>query len=285
MLIVNNLTKQYKSTKALKSVNLQLDGSQIVGLVGPNGAGKTTLLKCITNLTARYDGEILKKNNTSIGLVLDNLAAYQSRTLHFNLKYFRLAKGLKTYDHSLKILKQLKFDTNLLNDKLSTFSYGMNQKVITAISLMSDPDIILLDEPFRGLDFETVEIFKELLINQKQRGKLIIYSSHNIEDVEAICDKVIVIANGKLLDVIDSQTISKFKRISFSTSDNELALEILEVLKPKYADNTIKIIIREEQWNEVHKVLINNDIEVFDIEKNSYLLSKILNLLGSEKNV
>ncbi|MFV0424440.1 MAG: ABC transporter ATP-binding protein [Bacilli bacterium] len=284
MLEINNLTKIYKGTAALNNINLSLPSNSVIGIVGPNGAGKTTLLKCITDLVSSYTGTITIPEHTSVGLVLDDLKAYKNRTLKFNLEYFRLIKGLPNYNISLNILKELDFDLDLINRPLKSFSYGMNQKVITSLSLISNPNIVLLDEPFRGLDSNSVASFKQLLFKLKSMDKLVLFSSHNLADIEEICDKVIVINKGNILDIIDAKVVGDSRNIIFSTSNNTIALEIISSYSPTLANDKISLTLQNNQWNDVVKLLIDNDIEVLSVNNNSTLLDRVHALLRREQN-
>ncbi len=285
MIIVNNLTKVYRNKAALNSINLELSENKIVGLVGPNGAGKTTFLKCISNLVTTYYGSILIKEGTTIGLVLDNLKAYQNKSLRFNLEYFRIAKGLSTYENSLKVLDILNFDLSLMDDKLRTFSYGMNQKIMVAISLMSNPDIILLDEPFRGLDEASIADFKKLLNMFKQQNKLIIFSSHNLRDVENICDEVIVLNKGNHLTTVNNHELLNSNSVRFNTNNNEYAMELLKEYNPIFSNNMINVNVDKEVWKVILQELLNNDVEIIDINRSSKLAYHINTLLREERNV
>lgn len=282
MLNIHNLSKRYGSKYALKNVNLNLDRSLVIGLVGPNGAGKTTLLKCITNLASGYDGHIEVLGNSRVGLVLDDLKAYRNRTLKFNLEYFRIVNGLSNYDLSLYILNKLSFDTGLINQKMQAFSYGMSQKVVTALSLMANPDIVLLDEPFRGLDTASIESFKGLLTELKTANKLVVFSSHNIKDVEEVCDKVIVINKGEILDIIDAKTDGALRNVVFNTSNNQAALSLIAEFNPTVVGENIVVVLKPEKWNEVVKIIANNDIEILSINNNSSLLKRVQSLLGGQ---
>lgn len=287
MIEINNLCKKYhgKGPYALNNVSLKFEGNEIVGLVGPNGAGKTTLLKAITDIVTSYTGEIKIAENSTRGLVLDNLQAYNNRTLGFNLNYFRIVKGLKDYNNSIDILKKLDFDTNLEHKKLKTFSYGMNQKVITAISLMSNPDIVLLDEPFRGLDFDSVESFKKLLNEFKNQNKLVIFSSHNLKDVETICDRVVVMNKGEVLDVIESSIVGDSNNIIFNSSDNDKAFSLIGEYNPEITSDGIVLKLRPNEWKDIMKKLLENDIEIIKVDNNSSLKERVSALYKGGYNV
>ncbi len=283
MLSIVNLSKYYKYNAALDTVNLEFQRGSIIGIVGPNGAGKTTLLKCITDLCTGYSGYIDKPDNMAVGLVLDNLKAYQNRTLKFNLEYFRIIKGLESYDQSLRILEKLNFDLNHVDSKLANFSYGMNQKVTTALSLMSDPDLVLLDEPFRGLDEQTIDSFKGLLSEFKMQNKLILFSSHNLSDVEQICDKVVIIHKGKVLDIIDAKVVGNSRNITFSTSNNSKTLEIISKHHPKFENDVITLTLEGSEWNEIVKMIANADIEILNVDNNSALSARVRKLFEGVK--
>ncbi len=283
MLKVEGLHKFYGTKNALSNINFELKEGTIIGLVGPNGAGKTTLLKCITGICIKYTGNVLKKENTTIGLVVDDLKGYSDRTLKFNLNYFKITRGLKDYDNAMGILEKLNFDTSLLNRKLKTFSYGMNQKVVTALSLISNPQIVLLDEPFRGLDVESITDFKSLLREFKSQGKAVLFSSHNLDDIEEICDKVIVINKGSILDIIDARVIGTSEHITFSSSNNELALELISEYNPVENNGFIELTLKKQMWNTILETLIKNNVEVLNVTNKSRLVDRVNDLIGESK--
>ncbi len=283
MLKIQGLFKFYGRRNALNNINLELEPGTIIGLVGPNGAGKTTLLKCITGICNDYTGTILKQEQTTMGLVIDDLKGYADRTLQFNLKYFQIARGLNDYNYSLEILKKLNFDTGLLNSKLITFSYGMNQKVITALSLISNPQIMLLDEPFRGLDAQTISDFKNLLSELKMQNKAILFSSHNLNDIEEICDKVVVINNGTILDIIDARVVGDAKNISFNTNNDDLAMRLVEKYNPVKTQKYINLTLSDNDWKEILKLFIDNNIEVLNVSNNTSLADRVNQMIGGAK--
>lgn len=285
MLEIVNISKNYKSKIALSNTTVSMTGSQIVGLVGPNGSGKTTLLKSITGVCRPTTGEIRKNQNVTIGLVMDDLKGYDNRTLKFNLEYFRIVKGLDSYNESLKVLEILNFDLSLLDSKLKTFSYGMYQKVIVAISLMSSPEIVLLDEPFRGLDEHSVQCLKNLLNKYKEEGKLILFSSHNIDDVERICDKVIVLNSGNLMGVVDSKVAGNASSITFNTSNNDRAYMLISAYNPIIEDGRIRVELADNQWKEILRIMLDNDIEVLGVDNNSSLSKRLKEVYGGVRHV
>lgn len=284
MIKIENVSKAYKGKWALKNFSVELNKGEIIGLVGPNGAGKTTLLKCITNLIINYKGQINFDKKHTLGLVLDDLKTYSNRSLKFNLNYFKIIKNLENYDNAISILKTLNFDTNLLSNRLRSFSYGMNKKVVSSLSLMSNPDIVLLDEPFRGLDFESINSFKILLKRFKEEGKIVLFSSHNLQDVEEICDTVLVINNGKLLKKINAKETGNSKNIVFSTNNNQLAIQVISEFSPNLNGDQIILELEEKQWNSVLKILIENEIEVLSVKNNYSLMDRVINIVREDRN-
>ncbi len=284
MIKIENVSKAYKGKWALKNFSVELNKGEIIGLVGPNGAGKTTLLKCITNLIINYKGQINFDKKYTLGLVLDDLKTYSNRSLKFNLNYFKIIKNLENYDNAISILKTLNFDTNLLSNRLRSFSYGMNKKVVSSLSLMSNPDIVLLDEPFRGLDFESINSFKILLKRFKEEGKIVLFSSHNLQDVEEICDTVLVINNGKLLRRINAKETGNSKNIVFSTNNNQLAIQVISEFSPNLNGDQIILELEEKQWNSVLKILIENEIELLSVKNNYSLMDRVINIVREDRN-
>ncbi len=204
MIKIKNLYKSYGKYIVLNNINLIFEKGVITALMGPNGSGKTTLLKCILSLVLPEKGEI---SVNDIDIFKDykyrKLISYMPQIAFFpnNLKVFEvieIIKGIrdsKIYDEELMI----EFKINEMFDKkISALSQGMKQRLSGAIAFLFDSLIIILDEPTAGLDPLSTEIMKNKILKEKSKGKLIIFTTHIMNEVEDIADKLIFLYEGKV---------------------------------------------------------------------------------------
>lgn len=206
MIKVFNLEKRYEQSTVLKSINIEINRGEIVGLVGANGAGKTTLIKCLTKFLAPSQGEIfykekniqeLKRSEYPIAYIPDQAVLFEELTVKENLQFVGLAYGI-SMELIFELINKLKLQdyTDILPNKLSK---GNKQKLVIGMALLNEFDILIADEPFNGLDPELVAIFKNILLELKHNGKTIILSTHLLDVAETICDRYIIINNGDIL--------------------------------------------------------------------------------------
>ena len=182
-----NLRKIYGKQIILNNISVEASKGQIIGLVGNNGSGKTTLLKCISNLIVDYQGEI--ELDGKLAFSIESPTFYDDLTVFTNLKLFSELAGSKKVNIE-EVLNQVKLK-DAKNKKFKQLSLGMKQKLSIARILLDNADIILLDEPFNGLDILTKEQLKELMIMLRSKGKLLIVSSHILEELGEISEREI----------------------------------------------------------------------------------------------
>ncbi|MBY6799914.1 ATP-binding cassette domain-containing protein [Clostridium botulinum] len=210
---VENLNMIYKAgkkadKKALKDVSLQIESPSLIGLLGPNGAGKSTLMKLLVAELIPTSGEILidgvpllkneKKLKASLGYLPQSFGLYDELTVWQFLDYMAALKGIK---NSKKVIKEVIEKTNLTEKRkarISTLSGGQRQRVGIAQALMGNPELLIFDEPTVGLDPEERINFRNLFSKAAQ-DKIVLLSTHIIEDVQSVCDKLIVINHGQIL--------------------------------------------------------------------------------------
>ncbi|EQB4338841.1 ATP-binding cassette domain-containing protein [Clostridium botulinum] len=210
---VENLNMIYKAgkkadKKALKDVSLQIESPSLIGLLGPNGAGKSTLMKLLVAELIPTSGEILidgvpllkneKKLKASLGYLPQSFGLYDELTVWQFLDYMAALKGIK---NSKKVIKEVIEKTNLTEKRkarISTLSGGQRQRVGIAQALMGNPELLIFDEPTVGLDPEERINFRNLFSKTAQ-DKIVLLSTHIIEDVQSVCDKLIVINHGQIL--------------------------------------------------------------------------------------
>jgi len=205
MIQIKNLRKSFSKQEILKGINLELTKGNIIAIMGPNGSGKTTLLKCVLELVKPDSGEILVNGiNTKDNCEYRKYIGYMPQTPRYpeNLKVRELIAMLKdvkgnhcAYDEEL--IGQLKM-VEIFEKPIGTLSSGTKQRVSSAIAFLFDQDIIILDEPTAGLDPVSCEIVKNKIVKEKQKGKLIIITSHIISEVEALADRLIFLLEGNV---------------------------------------------------------------------------------------
>jgi len=211
MIKISNLCKSYEKHQVLKSVNLEMNAGSIYGLLGPNGAGKTTLISTLVGLNTYDSGEIKIKDKSlkeelayiqSISsLIPQNLAFYPTLTAKENLEFFAGMLGLKgqALKSRLEYVMNISQLQEVFNKQAQTYSGGLKRRLNIAIGLLSDPEIIYFDEPTVGIDPQSRNFILESIKSMKDDKKLIVYTSHYMEEVEFLCDKIAIIDHGKIL--------------------------------------------------------------------------------------
>ena len=206
-----DLTKRYGSFAALSNLDLKIEGAKCVGFLGPNGAGKTTTLKIFTDLIRASSGQALingvdvhkekKKALDPCGVLIESPEIYPSFTPREALSMIADLRGIPRAGRSKMIetvVSEVKMD-EWMDKKVGKFSKGMKQRINIAAALLSEPDIVLLDEPTTGLDPRGQAEVRDIVRSLKQRNRLVFMSSHLLNEVSEICDEVAMIDHGKLL--------------------------------------------------------------------------------------
>src|SRR6266480_6065046 len=236
-----NLSKRYGSFPALSNLSLKIEGSKCVGFLGPNGAGKTTTLKIFTDMIRASEGRALingievhpnkKKALESAGALIESPEIYPSLTPREALSMVAELRGLpkgerrKTIEDAVAEVKMEEW----LDKKVGKFSKGMKQRINIAAALLSDPEVVLLDEPTTGLDPRGMAEVRDIVKSLKKRNRLIFMSSHLLNEVQDICDEVAMIDHGKLLvyDTLSNVT-TRFSKDGGNVVDIELLRDIDE---------------------------------------------------------
>jgi len=208
---ITDLSMKYDNNPVLNNNNLEVKAGEIIGYIGPNGAGKSTTVKIMLGLVTGYTGKVeifgedISLGNVDykrrIGYVPEVADLYDSLTAREYLTFIGSLYGLSDNDVDAKAKELLKlFDIQDVYDQsINTFSKGMRQKVVIISSLLHNPDLLFLDEPLSGLDANTVMVVKELLSLFSEKGKTIFYSSHIMEVVEKISNRIILINKGQIV--------------------------------------------------------------------------------------
>ena len=208
---VAGLRKRYGKIEVLKGIDLSIQSSELIGYIGPNGAGKSTTIKVLCGLIPEFEGEVevlgidirkdLLQLKKRIGYIPENAALYEALTPIEFLFFVSQLYGLPARTTAQKINELLTlFGLDAAKDKrMSAFSKGMKQKVLLISGILHNPEVIFLDEPLSGLDANAVILVKEILTQLKRNGKTIFYSSHIMEVVEKLSDRILIIDQGVLI--------------------------------------------------------------------------------------
>ncbi|MCC6702047.1 MAG: ATP-binding cassette domain-containing protein [Fluviicola sp.] len=206
MLELQQLTKRFNRKAAIDEISLTLKQGEIVGLLGPNGAGKTTLIRIINRIiepdsgTIRFKGDLMQQKHLAfIGYLPEERGLYKNMTVEAHAHFLGALRGMTKKDVNTALDYWLnKFDCQSWRKKrIEELSKGMAQKVQFICTVLHEPDLLILDEPFSGFDPVNVELIKQELVEMKAKGKTILISTHNMRSVEEICDRVILINQSK----------------------------------------------------------------------------------------
>ena len=223
ILKVNDVSKKLSNKKIINSISVSVLEGDIVGLIGPNGAGKTTLIKTILGLYKADKGDIqvcgldvkndFEKAMSNIGCIIEKPDLYEELSGTKNLKITALMNNLKDKDFINEVIKLVKLNTRI-DDKVKKYSLGMKQRLGIANALIKKPKLLILDEPTNGLDPLGIKELREIIkdVNKKYNMTILI-SSHILSEIENICDSIIIIDNGYIIEEVDIEDI-KSKDIS-----------------------------------------------------------------------
>ena len=206
MLSVKNVTKYYGDKRAVNNISFDVKEGEIFGLLGVNGAGKTTTFRMIMNLLEPTSGKITFNNKKidyditdKIGFLTEERSLLLKMTVKEQCIYYGVLKGMKEeeiVEKLKKLLKEFKIE-DYIDKKIKELSKGNQQKVQFITSIINDPELLILDEPFSGLDPFNVELFKNKINELAKSGSMIIFSSHRMEHVELFCKKLLILKEGK----------------------------------------------------------------------------------------
>ncbi len=208
MLNVSHISKQFRSVLAVDDVTLEVSRGTILGLLGPNGAGKTTTIRMILNIlhpdsgTITYDGtQFSDAVRNMIGYLPEERGLYRKNKLLNAVMYFAKLRGIPADEAKRRAYEWLKrFDLlNYYDSRIEELSKGNQQKVGFIISILHDPPLVILDEPFSGLDPINQIMLKDILFEMKRDGKAVIFSTHQMDHAEKLCDTICLIDKGKVV--------------------------------------------------------------------------------------
>ncbi|WP_207533377.1 ABC transporter ATP-binding protein [Desertivirga arenae] len=270
MLSVQNIVKQYEGHRALDDVSIEIPKGSIFGLLGPNGAGKTSLIRIINQITAPDEGHVYfnqeKLNSTHIGKIgylPEERGLYKKMDIGEQVIYLSRLKGLSR-DEALKRAKywfeKLEIQT-WWNKKVEDLSKGMQQKVQFIATVIHQPDLVILDEPFSGFDPVNADIIKNEILELNDKGATIIFSTHRMESVEELCDSIALlnkskkILEGSVKDIRNSYRNNIYKICYSSQEPLQLITPAFVIIKQVLKDDHNEITIQLEEGAKINDAL------------------------------
>jgi ABC-2 type transport system ATP-binding protein len=276
ILELQNLRKYFATQKAVDDISFDIKQGSIFGLLGPNGAGKTTLLRMITGIFYPDEGNITFNGRKFdpindvryIGYMPEERGLYKKMKIGEQALYLAQLKGLSKSDAMAKIKEWfIKFEMqSWWNKKVEDLSKGMSQKLQFVTTVLHEPKLIILDEPFSGLDPVNANLIKDEIFALAQKGCTVIFSTHRMEQVEEICDHIVLVNKGKkILDGTVKDIKNQFKENIFQlgaeTNALNLATFIFEVIKHQ-PDKLLLKLQHDSTPNDVLKYFMNQDIAI-----------------------
>ena len=302
MLEISNISKSFYKKTALDNVSLNIESGEIYGLLGPNGAGKTTLIRIINKIIEpdygyiKFKGDVLsQKHLAEIGYLPEERGLYKNMTVENHALFLGQLRGLSKYDVKIKLNYWLeKFNIEDWRKKrIEELSKGMAQKVQFICTVLHEPKLLILDEPFSGFDPINIQLIRQELIEMKAKGKTIILSSHNMESVEEICDRVALINSskkiieGKISSIKEDRKTNEYALkfrgsmiafvnalwTGFEITDKEVLGDDTFIVRLKMRgnnrfDDLLKVIIGQVQIEAVWEVLPSMQQIFIDLVKN-----------------
>ncbi|MFM2307094.1 MAG: hypothetical protein RLZZ367_1763 [Bacteroidota bacterium] len=275
LLSLQHIVKQYGTYRASDDISFNVPRGKIFGLLGPNGAGKTSLIRMITRIlypdsgAILFNGEPLNDKHTEvIGYMPEERGLYKKMKVGEHLIYLGRLKGLTQAQAKENVNHWLKrFDIeNWYNKNIEELSKGMSQKVQFIATVLHNPDLLILDEPFSGLDPINSKLIEEEIHNLSAQGKTIIFSTHRMEQVEEICDRIVLVNKGKIILEGDVKELKqRFKQNTFHVAytgaiDSNL-LSAFNVVEQTTGELTVRFN-EAHQGNLLLKLFIEQGIEV-----------------------
>ena len=275
ILRIENLEKSFTDKKVLKGINLSIEKGKIFGLLGPNGAGKTTLIRIITNIIKQDNGSVFLNDEVLndfhpkfIGYMPEERGLYKKMKVGEQLIYLIQLKGFTEKEAKKMVLDWMdKFEIrDWWNKKIEELSKGMQQKVQFIATIAHNPQLVILDEPFTGLDPVNTELIKQEIYHLKKKGSTIIFSTHRMEQVEEICEDLALINNGKIIlqgktDEIKQEYKENLYKIIFDGDMEQDILKDYPVEKISQGELIVKIK-SEQDLNEFLRLLLDKPIKI-----------------------
>ncbi|MEA2098352.1 MAG: ATP-binding cassette domain-containing protein [Patescibacteria group bacterium] len=243
ILSIKNLTKKFKNFKAVNGVSFDVGDGEIFGLLGPNGAGKTTIIRVIATVLAPTSGtaevlgfDIIKNSEEvrkNIGVLTTDIGVYERFSGRENLRYFGELYGLskEALEERISELSDLLEMNDFIDRRAGKYSTGMKQKLAIARSVIHNPKIIIFDEPTAGLDVLASQTVLNFMRRAQKPGGCVIFSTHQMNDAEKLCDRVVIVHKGK---VITGDTV---KALKSKTGAEDLEDVFMKLVRNKFKSN------------------------------------------------
>jgi ABC-2 type transport system ATP-binding protein len=279
ILSIQNVVKKYHNHTAVDDVSFDIPKGKIFGLLGPNGAGKTSLIRIITSITRPDSGQVLldgepinSRTPEQIGYMPEERGLYKKMKVGEHLKYLGRLKGLSEKDVKSKIGYWMdKFDINDWNKKkIEELSKGMQQKIQFIATVLHEPKLLILDEPFSGLDPVNTNLIKDEIHRLNQEGTSVIFSTHRMEQVEEICERIVLINSGKkILEGQVDEIKNDFKKHVFSLQiDGVINQEVMHKYNISAEKNGHLFSLNEDQTsNQLLQELISSGVHIKAFEE------------------
>ncbi len=298
LLEVKNISKGYSGHQALRDVSFSIPKQSIFGLLGPNGAGKTTLIRIITQIINQDSGQVLLNGKEitpadvrKIGYLPEERGLYKKMKVGEQLLFLAGLKGLSKGEAKEQIkywFEKLKID-GWWNKKVEDLSKGMGQKIQFIATVLHQPELIILDEPFSGFDPVNANLIKENILELKERGATIIFSTHRMESVEELCDNIAMINNAQTIlsgskeeikaahksntfEVYHEHNLDElpagFELISSQNGNGPMITSQIKILSGDKPNNLLKLLIPKiEIHSFVEKIPTMNDIFIMKVQE------------------
>ena len=273
---IKNLTKVYGKNRGIQDINISVKEGEIYGFIGPNGAGKSTTIKTLLNFIYSTSGEALifgmdsvkesEKIKEYIGYVPSEVRYYDDVKVKDIIKYAQSFYPKSNKEYVDRICNELELD---MNKKMGELSLGNKKKVAIAQSLINNPKLLILDEPTNGLDPLMQKKLFNILIEEKEKGNTVFLSSHNLVEVQNLCDRVCVIKEGKIVDIIEIDKSKTELKLKVTLSSSDITDDIVLNLSDKILDKNGKLytFIYSKNIDSLVKELANYKIDELLIEK------------------
>ncbi|HKK89213.1 MAG TPA: ABC transporter ATP-binding protein [Saprospiraceae bacterium] len=278
ILSIQNVVKNYHNHQALKGVSFEVAEGRIFGLLGPNGAGKTSLIRIITTITQADEGQVLfdgkpldKDTPSRIAYLPEERGLYKKMKVGEQLLYLARLKGMNSRDAKERIIHWLKrFEMEgWVNKKVEELSKGMQQKVQFVSTVLHEPKLLILDEPFSGLDPINTALIRDEIFELHQKGATIIFSTHRMEQVEQFCQEIVLINDGRIILEGEVDAVKeRFKQHIFEITFKQAYLGDM----PEFSQ---KVLSREDHLIkfQVDEGILSTDIIRFFMDKGCEIMS------------
>jgi len=275
---VNNISKRFGDVQAVDQLSFEVHPGEIFGLLGPNGAGKTTSIRMILDIFEPDSGEIeilggamTEEKKNQIGYLPEERGLYQEIPLERCLTFLATLKGMDEHKAGRQLKEYMEhFDLyQYRNSKVKELSKGMQQKAQLITTLVHDPDVVIIDEPFTSLDPVNTEMVKDMLEQKRDEGKAIIMSTHQMNQVEELCDRILLIDHGHRVLYGTLQEIQQgfASRDIMVTPLNNLPKTIEGVREILKMNGRFRLVLEETaQPNRILRNLINSGVELVEFE-------------------